>query len=784
MAEFDDLAKDYAQGGSKAKRPSKPEDGKSKVEVQELQPDGSLKPVFRFDKKWYQRQSEWLFWMYANNYTGIPFTERAEILNNRMYAQGRQPAEKYMKNFAKFDKASNRWKTWLNISFDIFAIIPKFRAWILGSFDKVDYNISANCVDETAGMEREMMIYKKVYAQQEKDFYDAVHFMLGQDNPEEEPLPFIPQNQAQVQMLIDMGFIKLVSEQKIEELLKQSEEDSKWKTVIKRKLFEDAFDVGRMWVKDYIDPVSKKIKTRYVDPAALIVRSRIRDVFYEDITHAGEVKAYTVGDLRAYGIKDEELAKAVRYYSNKCGNITYNIGDILTDQFYDCIVYVLDGEFESFDFEKWEFRETDGMKTPYRIKTDAQTKKESKNIAYPKWHRAKWVIGTDIVFDYGYQFDVPYTQDDRPTSSYSGVKISDRAPVSLIITDADDIQIAILKLRTAIAKSRPAGVVMDFNAIREIAQGGTKMSFPDIVAAFNQTGDMLAKNPTTPNGQAIAGINPPIIELKGGYGTSLTEAISAISFFINNMREKLGVGANTDGSQGLPETSATAAKIAEQGTSNVLRNMLMAYQSVKEQDANKRAYRFEIQGKADLLQQYEGIVGVEALDLMKFLDKRHHGINVNALIDDDMKLQIMQKADISLNAAKTGGVGINFSDYFVIMRLCNQGLLKSAELYLSYKEEKTKQDAQQLQEQNMKLNGENMQQQEAAKMKAMIKGITLQLQADQAIQGQKDEAQRVLQAQKDAASLKETVTKIVMETQKDLAVQDNEPAPPKPTAKA
>lgn len=730
------------------------------------------------DKNWYYRNCNWLFWMYANNYTGIPYTERAEILNNRLYAQGRQPANKYMPQFCKFDKQSNRWKNWLNISFDIFAIIPKFRAWILGGFDDVDYNISANCVDEDAGTEREMLVYQKMYAQQEKDFYDAAHFMLGQDNPDgEQQLPFMPQNKDQMKMLIDMGFVKLVSEEKIEELLKQSEEDSKWKRVIKRKLFEDAFDTGRMWVKDYIDPVSRKIKTRYVDPANLIVRSRLRDVFYEDITHAGEMIPYTVGDLRAYGIKDEELKKAVRYYSNKAGNVAYTVGDIWSDLYNDCTVYVLDCEFESFDFEKWEFRETDAGMTPFRIKVGSETKKENKTISYPKWHRCKWVIGTDIIFDYGYQYDVPYNQDERPQSSYTGVKISDRAPVSLIITDADDIQIAILKLRAAIAKSRPSGVVMDYNAISAIGQGGNKMGFKDVVAAFQQTGDLLIKNPTLPNGQVIQGSPNAVIELKGGFGGALSECVAAVQFFINNMREKIGVGAVTDGSEGKGDVLVGVAKIAEQGTSNVLRNMLMAYRYTKEETFSKICYRYEIEAKADLLKNYEKIIGIEGVDFMKFFSMRHHGVYITALVDDDVRQQIMQKAEVSLQAAKTGSVGISMADFFTVMRMCEQGLLKSAEVYLSYKEEKNKKEAQQLQEQNMKLNGENMQQQEAMKMDAMKQSIILQLQADQKLQQQKTDGEIQKEIINNKAELEQMITKIMLEKQKELEIIAATPKP-------
>jgi hypothetical protein len=320
-------------------------------------------------------------------------------------------------------------------------------------------------------------------------------------------------------------------------------------------------------------------------------------------------------------------------------------------------------------------------------------------------------MGENGVFDYGFQFDVPYTQDGRPQSSYSIVRAVDRSPINLAIADADEVQNLILKRRAAIAKLRPPGTIFDKNTITELQIGGEKFSLLDQLNMFTQTGDILISNPRTPTGQAIPGVPPAFADSKGNVD-ALVYYDNAINAAIMRMSDKLGVSSPVEGSQPDPRTPVRTTMISLQGSNNILQPLVMAYRSLKMQSFDKLAARFEIVEKAEMLER--GFNTEE--ELIKYIDNRRYSLKVDAVIDDEVKQNILMKADLSLQAAKTGGVGIEYSDYFVVQSLVRRGLLKSAQWYLSWKEAERRDHAIQMQRENMELNNRGALEQQAAKL--------------------------------------------------------------------
>lgn len=772
MEDISSLINSYTTGNN-AGRPVKP----SNYKVMKKDQQGVEYPVEPGSPDWYKSQMQWLFWSYANNFTDLNYSNRLDMILNRLYSQGRQPISKYTGAWLRNGK-ENRRVTWANISFDIFAIIPKFKNYVIGSFNKIDYTVQANCVDENAGTEREEKIWKEAI-EQEDEFYSKAHEMLGQDKPQAQ-LPFIPKNKEQAKMLMDMGFVKLISEAQLEELLRQSAEDSRWDEVIKTKLHEDAFDLGRMAVKTYVDPVTKRVMTRYADPVNMIIRYRMRDTFYQNISYAAEMVPFTLGDLRAYGIKDDELRKAAQFYGGMFGNIAYNPqGDWFNPCWYDYNVYVMDCDFEATDFQRHQFIDFDQTnETKDKVSPDDNTTVTE----YPKWHRGKWVIGTDIIFDYGLQYDIPYFQDKRPESLYSIVRTSERSPVSLIISDADDAQNLTLRKRAALAKMRPPGTIWDKNALQELEVGGNKFNWLDQINMFNQTGDALIAQPTTPTGQAIPGVPPPFYENKGGMGV-LADYRAELDAIVANMASKLGIAEPIGGNSIDPNAPVGSTQIALEGTNNVMRPMLMGYQSVKKQSFGKMAYIYEIRDKANLLSNYNGIIGTHGVDLLKFVNQRFFGINVDVLVDEQTKNDVLAAAKISLQAAKAGGAGIDDSDYFAILRLVNQGLYKSAELYLGYKSNLKEQKAQALQAQNMEENRKTAIATEEAKRQTQMQLTEANTQATAAIDTNKISEQLKADMTLMMTEFQNKMQEIVLQGKTDIIVNDEKPVPAKASAK-
>ena len=90
----------------------------------------------------------------------MPYSVRSEIDLYRLYSIGNQPVEKYMDRLAPKDPRTQTRNGYMNISWDIIPIIPKFREIILGMFEKMDYDVYADAIDEKAEDERDYLKWR------------------------------------------------------------------------------------------------------------------------------------------------------------------------------------------------------------------------------------------------------------------------------------------------------------------------------------------------------------------------------------------------------------------------------------------------------------------------------------------------------------------------------------------------------------------------------------------------------------------------------------------------
>lgn len=658
------------------------------------------------DPEYFKKKAERFYWSYLNGYTTIAYTQTTEFLNNRLYAQGRQPNVKYMDTVCPKNKQGKR-EGYDTISWDNFPVLPKMRAMVMGKFDPIDYAVNVNCVDELSNNLRDLEKLKYLTTETDREFFNDLYAKLGM--PQDKPhLPFEPRGIEDLDMMQEVGSFKLATEITLEQKLKKSLDHSDW-SELKKRLIEDAFDCGFICAKDYNDPVTGEVKARYVDPAYFLVR-QTRSNNFEDISEAAEIKFYSVQQLRSAGVPDNQLWKCIRAMSGLFGNpgdlynLNWNTFLTLTSKYDNVIIAVLDGESESLDMEYYEMSKGQIFNTPWG--TDKPRKKDNKLVKtkYRKWYRWKWVIGTDVVFDYGYQQDQIYDQYNRPKCSYSCYRITDRAIVSNCISVIDDLQITIQKLRLAWANAAPPGLAIEISSLSNMTIGGDKLSPFDLIKIYTQKGHMLYKASLSPGGIPLQGTGKFIEPLNSPIEPYLRACLLDIDMHLNHLRELTGISQVIDGSNPQPGQLAGVTQIQEQGTNNVLRPLLSSYQWVKRDICRKMAWRIQLQAKTKLLLGEPTSFGDLVLAELDDISKPTVDVNVDVLLDDVMIQKIDAMALESLRAAKTGQVGITSSDYFFIQRALQTGQLKYAEFYLSAREQEQKKsiqaNAQQMQEMN------------------------------------------------------------------------------------
>jgi hypothetical protein len=686
--------------------------------------DHSMNPELKItDKNLYINKGQYLYSKYIAGGTFIPYAAATKFTELRTYSAGSQNNTKYMDIVSPKNKQNER-KGWMNISWDNLPIYPKFRDILVGKILRFDYNTSVVCLDEGAEQERNMMKYEIFVNEIEKEYFQVIDELAGIDQFVQAPktkLPVVPKTQQELDMFAQMGYFPLAEEVALEKLLEKSSRLSEWPE-IRTKLAQDHVDLGMIAVKDYTDPVSQKPMLRYVDPANLIIDSS-RDQSFAKTADVAEVVYYTLSELKDSGLSDEDIEACARLYQNTMGNTSYADvfrGGLVEGQLSAFRVAVLDMDFESFNTWTYEYRTVkSGQEVPFKLEYgDKGNKKLRKETnTYARRYRGKWVIGTTIAFDYGYQYDQVFGTDNRPKSSYSVYRTAERSITSRCISTVDDLQLAVLKFRNAWAKAKPSGVRVEWTSLSNMSLGTQKMQPMDILALYRDTGDLLWKA-SLENGRPVYGQLPPIEEMEGGIGRLLTEFMSTFAMYINTLRDISGLGQGQDASLPTGDTLVGNAKIAESATMDSMQLGLMGYKNVKSRAFNNLCLRWQL--NASLCGVNEAFASSEgaALSVVKIgynEGKKLMDVVCDMVIDDAQRADILQAANLSLQASKQGSAGIKMSDYAFIVDALDRGRLKWARMYLSYREEQEVQAQQERQDQNTMMQSKMAAEQEQLK---------------------------------------------------------------------
>lgn len=669
------------------------------------------------DKEWYKKFAEAAYSDYVNNKLTIPFSIREEMDLLRLYAKGNQPVNKYMDRLSPRDKKTQKRKGYMNVSWDILSVVPKFKRVVMGMLDKMEYDIFIDALDEKSISDKEAMKWK-VWASKKLTEDLGEDPTMVEDLPQIPGMPnFVPNSLEELQMMQELGSFKLAIEMAYEKALNWSYDMSSWED-IKRRIFSDLFDLGIAVSRDYVDPVSKQVRARYVNPRDAIM-SYSSDPAHKNMKMAGEMKKMTIAQLREkaqHQLTDEEISEIAdkyRNFENSSSSTVVNSG-ISPENFEDYDIYALELEFIDYDLQMYEKKKTSRgdyryYQKPFDYKKKPTEKRQPHSVKKKKIRKVTWIIGTDYVYDFGEQTDIPKNDSEEVCLSYKAYRENDKSILSSIIPLADNIQLTWLKMQNAIAMSAPSGIKVEVGALSNISMGGKKFEPLDILRLYRQTGDVIYKAST--HQSQFTGSQPsPIDKVTGGIGPELNEYITILSHDIEMIRQITGISPAMDASTLSTETPVGTSKMQVGATNNVMHNLFIGYKTLKTQLAQNMLVRWQVRIRSGNIKGLSKAIGENSVNIMKLSSKtrlEELGLIVQMRPSDQEKAEVKQMAIQSSAARKQGGVGISMADYMYISRLIDQGAIKLAQSYLAIKEtqEQARQDQVQAQLEQQRQEG-------------------------------------------------------------------------------
>lgn len=645
------------------------------------------------------------------------FTARDMYHTIKEYALGNQSIDKY-KPLVGVDSESN--ETWLNIDWSVLPIIPRFRRMALAKLKKVDYNVVATPIDPQSNEEQNSYIdalKKKVLMR------EMLSQMEGVEMPR--PDPADPADMEEIDMVHSVKYkhkLAMEMEQMLEMILFLNDYEE-----TRKQLKEDLFDYGVAALKDYLDS-NGAIKVRRVNPANFIVNHcHKRD--FSDIEWAGEVLEMTIADLKQSAgdsFSDEDYETIAQMVSNKYGNPSFIKRFNGRAQIDDYKVRVLDFEFFSFNSLTHEERYDKRGNKIYRQARKIRKTNKYHRTDYKVVYTAKWIVGSDHIYDYGLQQDM---KRDRTNLAECELSYHVFSPdfynmrgygiMQQIIPLADQIQIAWYKLQNAIAEARPRGIMIEMSALEDIPLGaaGKQLTPSEVLDLYGSKG-VLVYRKVDISGRPTN--YRPIEELENGIGRDVMTYYGIIEQNINMVREITGLNAITDGSSPDPRTLTHVAQIANEATNNSLYNIVEGDRHLLESLCQSLCVRIQDAAKYGTLKGYVRGVGkntIQFIEATKELSNREFGIRLEDKPTDIQKERLQQLVNAYL--------GQDILDITDAIEIENATNFKMAQQLLAYRTKRRRAEKEAQAMQNQQANAQM--QAQAAQAAEQAKQQTLQI---------------------------------------------------------
>lgn len=641
----------------------------------------------------------------------------------KLYALGKQDVTKYKKPY--IDERGETFATGLD--YTVRPVISKYRDIAISKLQQRQTNIVATPID--------------AIAKSEADTYFAdikakilMRDMLKKMNPEvlESPqvkqLPGEPEDMEELDMQKDYTWKHNMAMEA--EMVWSLVSDMNGFPEERDKTLTNLYDFGVGGYKEWNDS-NNSTRLREVDPRN-VISSWCRKPDFTDATHMGEVIEESTAYLAT--IFSEQEMKTV--YGIKANQTAFNPSANTANK-NKSKVQVLDLELLSSDDIIFSQRETASGNVVYGRedykKYDPKKKVIIKGKEEPKYstrrvenvYKMKWVIGTDLIYDYGLATNqkreksspakacLSYHMMAFNFDSMRAVGIMERLKPTL-----DEYQETVVKIRNFKNKWIAYIIDIDMDALESVSlgQGGQNMKPMELIDMMFQTGVLLSRKREAMTGN----INYKSVDI---IPTAMAQELAVLINELGRLEQELskisGFNELTDGSTPNPKTLTTIANSAIDATNNSQYPIIRADKSLNERLAKGVIQRVQLAIKSG--KTVEGIVRSLGETTVKFfraseaLKLHDFGIQVEDRPTNEERMMLIQELNL-----KNAQDQVDPEVFVMIMDAPN---LKQARMLLAYytkkKRQKDQEQAMQLQQQNGQIQIQSAQAAEQAKQQTL-----------------------------------------------------------------
>lgn len=684
-------------------------------------PSDNINPELKNNREWFlaiceAMWSEYVSGQMAFNYMGGDGERTIDEL--RAYATGKQNMDKikgFLLKRLNPDDPNSRFVTKMNVSWQGYEVMPKMFDIIRSFNSKVDYEVSASAIDDDSlEMKQTDKEYIKYYLNaQVKAFADKVGFT---PNMKMNPQDVGAQTEADIDLLIDSGGFNLQHEIQAQVVSNKTKKESYF-SVIQDQVFDDLATIGKGGLRCYVNKATNTPMIDWIDMKyAIVPQSDYID--FRDTTRRGIVRFMTIKQIREesdlseaklmqlakdYSWMNPEYQKIVSipgggYFNPSARENYYSLYG--SDPINDVRVMVLDMEALSLDIDKFLDSPGDSNRADiykpvswdYQVNPkDAKKGDKVEETQVIRKYEAKWIVGTQYFINYGPSDYVKYKGEkgDRcPTLNLHFVQTKNSSLVERCISHIDDINLALVKRRNAIATLPPAPrMVIEQGLLDNVELSGILQEPEDLIKAFEERGILIVNRidefgkPVQVSGKTIEFVPSGIIEDITMFTNEIIQGKEAI-------KDVTGVNDITAAESPQGRTGLGVNKLAQVASSNALFPTFNAFKYLFEPAFENNIGQWQICIGDDERQLVHSPVGTNTTQVFKIgkdFSQSSYNLRLDMVIGEDEKVRLLQEITSLKDARRQNGGagGITGAQYLKIYDLIMSGNRKLAMFVLA-----------------------------------------------------------------------------------------------------
>lgn len=695
-------------------------------------------------REWHLQYAQAAYATWANNLLWL--NRRVDWIENRKYADGNQTTLKYTNFLARAERETGKKATYLNLDWSIVSTLPKIRRVVINHLLKLNYDIIAQAVNPEAVNAKETIKLRTWAEKQLQPFLAQMEQASGVPltNPE---LEIIPEVREEFEMLFAMTY-KMAEELKIELATQHILDKNRFEDT-RRKMLEDAFDLGFCACKVDTNVQAKEIDARYVDPVNLMYdsfRGKTGGMGDGDLERIGEFRSLTLSQLRMEAgnqLTEEQYATIANTFAGQYNNpntpINANQPYVNTDanynQWQNYNIVVIDMYFISTDrlnikrvkVDDEEMVYMKGAKAKLGVTVDydggKKIEKSIEGVDIQSVYKCSWILNTDIVYNWGKAYDIPRDKKN-PRECSLPIKIyrcDNKSTLESVMPFLDALQLTWLRLQNLKTMAMPKGLMINIEAWENVMVDGKIKSTEELFQMATETGIVLYRGQSTIDDSRMTG--RPVEEIDGGLGKQFTELISDMDFNMRMIYEVSGINEIVAASNPDPNLLSGVMKQAVLSSENSLGTIMTAVTNNHERAATDISLKLQIMLQNGTINVYSDALG-QIIQIGSEVSPMTFGIKLMPKPTDkqreELKAMIMS-AVINPNNPTSGGLYID--DAIPLINELENGVnLKLVMRKYSYMLKKRRDEFNAVQQQNIQLQSQGIvQQTEAAKQAELEK---------------------------------------------------------------